>query len=337
MTGISASAMRATGRMARFVNNVPHADQRSAALPASHPAVLEGRTMFPSRVVDASDAPRLLVPGFNTSKIGARIIKGPWAGLPIYTLTLEERATCPTSCAVWRECFGNSSPFSRRHRDDGTLVARLGAELYWLLRQHRGGIAVRLHILGDFYSVPYAQAWIGWTKAYPGLHVFGFTAWQPGTEIGQLVLGANRRFSGRWSIRSSVPPTARAASMQATTIWRLPEADRVPEGLICPASSHKTDCCGTCGLCWSPAMKGTRIVFPGHGMTRRHGPRPGPSNATERMIAFAGGAAAVARGMGFGEQAIRRWGKTDQVPARSREAFEALCDDLGRRLTAAAP
>lgn len=317
--------------MARFVNNVPHADRRSAALPALHPAMVEGRTLFPRSVIDASDAPRLLVPGFNSSKIGGRIIKGPWARLQIYTLTLEERATCPTTCGLLRECFGNSSPFSRRHRDDGTMVERLGVEISALLQQHRRGIAVRLHVLGDFATADYARAWLAWVKHYPKLHVFGFTAWQPGTEIGTLVLSGNKRFSGRWSIRCSVGPTDRIAPMQATTIWRQPEADNVPEGLVCPASTHKTSACGTCALCWSPAMKDKRIVFVGHGMNKSSSARRSPDTATEKRIAFAGGAAAVAHGMGFQPQAILRWGKTDRVPAGSMEAFEALCDDLGRR------
>lgn len=331
------NATRATGRMARFVNNVPHADQRAASLGAAHAALVEARTLFPSRVIDASEAPRLLVPGYNSAKIGGRIVKGPWAGLHIFTLTLEERATCPTSCGLWSSCYGNAMPMPRRHRDDGTLIERLGAEINALLRLrvHRRGIAVRLHVLGDFYSAAYARAWLGWMKAYPGLHVFGFTAWQHGTEIGDIVLGANRLRDGRWKIRCSVPSDRPIKAMQATTIWRQPEAANVSEGLVCPASTHKTDCCGTCGVCWSPAATGKRIVFPGHGMKggRHKATEVAPPTAVQQRIAFAGGAVAVAIGMGFGAQAILRWGKTDRVPQASREAFEALCDDLGQRRT----
>ena len=36
--------------------------------------------------------------GHNSAKVGGRAIRGRWKNLPIYTLTLEERATCPRSC-----------------------------------------------------------------------------------------------------------------------------------------------------------------------------------------------------------------------------------------------
>lgn len=45
--------------------------------------------------------------GANNPKTGKRITKGLWAGMPIYTLTLEERASCPSYCHMWRDCYGN--------------------------------------------------------------------------------------------------------------------------------------------------------------------------------------------------------------------------------------
>lgn len=332
------NASRASGgnlrRFASTAQHPPHADRRAAALRPSHAALVDNRTLFPSSVVAAADAPRLLVSGKNQAKIGGRITKGPWAGLTVYCLTLEERATCPASCDLLDACYGNALPFARRHRDDGNMVKLLNEEIGTLLDQHRAGIAVRLHVLGDFYSAAYARAWLGLMRAHPGLHVFGFTAWQHGTEIGDIVLGANRLRDGRWKIRCSVPSDRPIKAMQATTIWRQPEAPNVPEGLVCPASTHKADCCSTCALCWSPAAERKRIVFIGHGGGGKRRATPtAPSTAVQRRIAFAGGAAAVATGMGFGAEAILRWGKTDRVPQASREAFEALCDDLGQRRT----
>lgn len=338
MTVFGNASRAAGGSLRRFASTAqhpPHADRRAAALRPDHAAMSENRTLFPSSVVAASDAPRLLVSGKNQAKIGGRIMKGPWAGLAVYCLTLEERATCPASCDLLDACYGNALPFARRHRDDGRMIDLLDAEISTLLRLHPSGIAVRLHILGDFYSAVYARAWLGWVRAHPQLHVFGFTAWQHGTEIGDIVLGANRLRDGRWKIRCSVEPGVSIRPMQATTIWRQPEAANVPEGLVCPASTHKTDCCSTCALCWSHNAASKRIVFVGHGMKggRHKSAEVAPLTAVQRRITFAGGANAVATGMGFGAQAILRWGKTDRVPQASREAFDALCDDLGQRRT----
>ena len=54
-------------------------------LAADHPAVVEGRSLFTKPAGNHSD--RILVSGFNSKKIGKRVIKGRWAGMPIFTLT----------------------------------------------------------------------------------------------------------------------------------------------------------------------------------------------------------------------------------------------------------
>ena len=42
------------------------------------------------------------------------VTKGRWRGYPVFTLTLEERATCPSYCEQWDECYGNNMPFGAR-------------------------------------------------------------------------------------------------------------------------------------------------------------------------------------------------------------------------------
>src|SRR5262245_55070681 len=72
-------------------------------LPHNHAAVIGGRTVYPSRVYAPSrdrDAPSVLKSGINHGKIGGQILKGKWRGYPVYMLTLEERATCPTTCRL---------------------------------------------------------------------------------------------------------------------------------------------------------------------------------------------------------------------------------------------
>lgn len=97
-------AVRQMARLARFkpVHNDP-AD--AVGLKPGHPALHEGRTIFPKSVIAAAESPRLLVSGKNNPKMGEVIVKGSRAGWPIYHLTLEERATCPRTCAQWADCF----------------------------------------------------------------------------------------------------------------------------------------------------------------------------------------------------------------------------------------
>lgn len=128
-------------------------------LPSDHPAVVEGRTLFPKSVVAAEDSPRLLVSGHNNPKLGKQVLKGPRAGWPIYQLTLEERATCPSSCFNWARCYGNGMHMARRHRAGRDLELKLMEDLADLGVDHPQGFIVRLHTLGDFYSVGYVKFW----------------------------------------------------------------------------------------------------------------------------------------------------------------------------------
>lgn len=263
------------GAVSRFHGTSHHARRDWAALRAGHPALSEARTLFPSTVVPAAAAPRVLVSGFNSAKIGRIITKGPWRGLALYTLTLEERATCPVTCDLWRECYGNAMPLARRHRYDADLIACIKRDLVGLLARHPAGIAIRLHILGDFPDLTYLGAWARWITKFPSLRVFGFTAHPPTSAIGAGIMALNRRWPERWVIRFSVPPTAPVLPLQATTIWRQPDGPRVAEGLVCPAQTEATAACATCGLCWSPAFAHQRVAFVGHGMGRR-GPKTQP-------------------------------------------------------------
>ena len=92
--------------------------------------------------------------GENSAKIGGLIVKGRWRGFPVYTLTLEERATCPRTCHHWRSCFGNGTHLADRIAAGANLEWRLEREVALLDIDHPRGFVVRLHVLGDFYSVP---------------------------------------------------------------------------------------------------------------------------------------------------------------------------------------
>lgn len=252
----------------RFPAELAPAAGDARGLRPDHPALAEERTIFPTTVIAPADAPRLLVSGANQRKLGDRVTKGPWAGMPIYCLTLEERATCPTGCHNWAKCYGNSMPWSRRLRHGPDLEDGLHRELAALQLRHRAGFVVRLHILGDFYSVAYVERWAAWLDRYPALRVFGFTAWPPSSPVGAAVARLADERWDRFAIRlsSTTPGPSTAITIDSAD-------DRAGDGIICPAQTGAAASCGSCGLCWSATARPKAIFFLTHGMRRSAGPR----------------------------------------------------------------
>ena len=231
----------AGGSLRRFEAFTP--GHHKVRLAADHPAVIEGRALFRNRVVAAEHAPRLLVDGVNSRRIGRRVTKGPWSGFPIFTLTLEERATCPRTCAEFRSCYGNNMNWARRLVHGPAFERLLWSELAAKQAKHPAGFVVRLHILGDFYSADYAELWAEALEAYRALHVFGYTAHAPDSPVGQVIAQLLGTRGDRFRVRFSGldAPTDGAIVVDA--------ADQT-DHVICPAQLKQTDCCATCGLCW---------------------------------------------------------------------------------------
>jgi hypothetical protein len=212
-------------------------------LSALDPAHRYGRSIFPSRVYDPSEVRRVLKDGHQSRKIGKFVAKGPRRGWPLFTLTLEERATCPRSCKAWAFCYGNNMQAAERIVAGPELEEALWNELLALQFAHPGGFMVRLHVLGDFYSTGYVQLWANALKAFPALHVFGFTAHDPHTsEIGAMLW---RMTSDQWQ-RFAV----RFSGLSGRDFGSQLKPDDDPESIDCPAQTEATDCCATCGLCW---------------------------------------------------------------------------------------
>jgi hypothetical protein len=211
-------------------------------LGALDPAYRTGRTIFSSRVFDPSEVKRVLKDGHQSRKIGKTVAKGARRGWPIFTLTLEERATCPRSCAAWAFCYGNNMQAAERIVAGPELEAALWSELSTLQTRHPVGFMVRLHVLGDFYSLEYVRFWTSALEAFPALHVFGFTAHDPqsliGTEIMQLSCERWDRFAVRFS------------GFDGPLLGSQLQPDAHPSAIQCPAQTEATDCCATCALCW---------------------------------------------------------------------------------------
>lgn len=229
---------------------------KRAVMPAAdHPAFTEDRTLYPTTVVGLGQ--RLLVSGKNHWKIGDRISKGPLKGFPIFTLTLEERATCPSSCRHWRSCYGNHMQFARRNRHGAEFEQALTAEVQELQQRYPRGFAIRLHVLGDFYSVEYVRMWESFLDRFPALFIFGFSArWERHDPIAQVLLKAVDKNWPRMAIRFSNAPADECSTVSIEHQRQAP-----PDAIICPQQIGKTQSCGTCGLCWHTRK---RIAFIQH-------------------------------------------------------------------------
>lgn len=231
---------------------------RPATLPPlDHPALVEARTVYPSTVIDPGDHPRCLISGDNNRKIGGQVLKGPWRGMPVYTLTLEERATCPTSCRHWRSCYCNNLQWAKRFRHGPELEHWLPIEVAMLARAHRGGFVVRLHVAGDFYSVDYVNLWARLLDQHPELHVFGFTARTDEDDpICQALIDLTAQAWPRFAMRFSNAPVD-----ECSTVSIEHPVQKPADAIICPQQQGRTTSCSTCGLCWHSRR---RIAFLQH-------------------------------------------------------------------------
>jgi hypothetical protein len=223
-----------------------------------HKAVVGAVTLFPTQVREPDNSSILFKPGANNSKIGSHVTKGDWAGMPIYLLSLEERATCPTVCGSWRSCYGNHMPFARRWKAGAELEYQIPVQLAKLAKKHPSGFVVRLHVLGDFYSTHYTKIWRELMILFPALHVYGYTRRGKNHNIGKLLENIAVRFPLRWRVRWS----ERGGEMGTTTIDDVTARGRIAEGIVCPAQTEGDEVsCGSCALCWGSKEP---IVFISH-------------------------------------------------------------------------
>lgn len=190
-------------------------------------------------VTAVNDAKRILQPANTNRKLGngkLRITKGKWKGMPLYQLVLEERKTCPTTCQQWSNCYGNNMYLAKRiDHTDSSFLSSLWTELSTLAAANPAGFVVRLHVLGDFYSVSYVNFWAKALKKFTNLRVFGYTHRLPTTSIGKAVSKLNA--AGAW-VRFSDTGGEMSANVNG-------------EGIQCPQETGKTESCLTCGLCWA--------------------------------------------------------------------------------------
>lgn len=213
-------------------------------LTPNHAAILEERSIHQKRIFDpVSYTGKLLKSVANNKKLGNGsnvITKGKWSSFPMFSLTLEERKTCPNNCHHYRDCYGNGMAFAHRFKHGKDLEARVWSELEELSNEHKRGFVIRLHVLGDFYSKDYVSFWINALRNFRNLSIFGYTA-RKDCDIGNAILGMNQAFPIRSRIRQSHKDTS--ISFVAVEI---PNKDSI----TCPEQTGKTSSCINCSLCW---------------------------------------------------------------------------------------
>lgn len=213
-------------------------------LKPGHQALTKGRTIFLKTIKSPAKVGRILQPAVTNTKMGkgkSVIVKGKWIGMPLYLLTMEERATCPRSCQQWTNCYGNNMPFANRiDHESPTFYPEIEAELAALEEKHPQGFVVRLHVLGDFFSVAYVKFWQRMQARHYGLCIYGYTHRHPGTPIGDAIQKWND--GDRTWVRFSDFGGPMSANVGAAS---------GPEDIQCPEEVGATESCLTCALCWS--------------------------------------------------------------------------------------
>lgn len=197
----------------------------------------DGGTMYPGTVERATEKSRVLRPGRDNAKLGGIVSGGRHAGLEIYSLTLEEGRTCPP-CDLADRCYGGNMNMARRWTDVEDAVRR----------ETTSRMLVRLHVLGDFYSLDYARVW-GEQIVAP---TFGYTRRRPGESDGIGDYLSSLPWS-RHSIRQSwahAPGRTLVRRRGAVTVARAAEAAE-HDAIVCPEQTGAARNCASCGLCWN--------------------------------------------------------------------------------------
>ena len=183
--------------------------------------------------------------GKQNQKLGDKVTVKMWKGMTMYSLSLEERATCPDDCAQWDNCYGDNMPFAHRFdHTDPNFIPDLERQLSSLNGKHPEGFVVRLHVLGDFYDAKYLPQWQRWLYEFDNLNVFGYTHHAYTSPLGSMISNINKLHRFRFRIRfSDDNDTAFSAHVGTST--------KDFGGIMCPEQVGKTDSCTTCGYCWS--------------------------------------------------------------------------------------
>jgi len=249
-----------------------HRPEPSVPLADDHPAIVGSTTRYPKSVIRTKTRSMILKDGKHQRKLGDRIKVGAWAGAKVFAVTLIERETCPSYCEMWRTCYGNNMHWSHRHDparpgslDDLELEVNLAC---WTHEK----VAIRLHVLGDFPTMEYAELWHRALRTHDNLHLFGFTALRVGGSrhgdaIAHEIAIMNRHYPDRCRIRWSGTWAGGGGDYGGggAMVRDIADPENTPGAFPCSAQTGKADGCDTCGMCWAEKHWRSTVVFQDHG------------------------------------------------------------------------
>jgi hypothetical protein len=223
-------------------------------------AINSGQSLFQYKVKSVLDGmgktERAIKPSTNV-KLGKKITKGHLKGAKMYTLTLEERKTCPKTCFHWSTCYGNNLHLATRYTYDEALLLQIEDDLEFYNSKNKP-FMVRLHVLGDFADVAYVNFWQTMLDKFQHLNIYGYTAHQLNTELGDML---QDMVGARFMVRISGNFASKTMNALSYDDTRAVKQIETKQAFLCPVQEDKTDSCGTCGLCWI-AQK--NVVFKTH-------------------------------------------------------------------------
>lgn len=162
-------------------------------------------------------------------------------------------------------CFGNKMQWAIRFTPSANFERQLVREVLELNQRHPDGFVIRLHQLGDFYSVLYVHLWQVLLEHAPALRVFGYTArWedQIGHILRKLATEQWERFAMRFSNAPSYWTRGTTVGVSPPATISIEHPIQTPQdSFLCPEQTGRTESCATCGACWSTRK---RVAFLQH-------------------------------------------------------------------------
>ena len=172
------------------------------SLSPTHQAIVNSQTMYRKNLHDAGNYKYAVIKASTNIKLGNKVTKGHLKGARIFTLTLEERATCDSECEHWLDCYGNNMPFGHRFKANDALMVSIERDLNKLDAKGKPYL-VRLHILGDFFSVEYILFWRRQLAKREYLNVYGYTRNHPTKPLGYALKLVRKQYGKRFAVRFS--------------------------------------------------------------------------------------------------------------------------------------
>ena len=137
-----------------------------------------------SRTTFEYDRPKKFM---KSAKHNSLIIqKGRWKGSRLFFLSLPEGQTCPDSCPLntaptrrWGKghpepCYGVHMPLAKRYDPYAKgFMNALSDDISLLASKYK--FVVRLHELGDFFSIDYVNFWVNSLEETPNLNIYGYS------------------------------------------------------------------------------------------------------------------------------------------------------------------